>query len=33
MSEVKAKITIPQLLFMQSQNLLSKTRSTLFITR
>ena len=33
MSEVKTKITIAQLLFMQSQNLLSKTRSTLFITR
>ena len=26
MSEVKTKITIAQLLFMQSQNLLSKTR-------
>ena len=33
MSEVKTKITIAQLLFMQSQNLLSKTRLTLFITR
>ena len=38
MSEVKTKITIAQLfevdhLFMQSQNLLSKTRTTLFITR
>ena len=33
MSEVKTKITIGQLLFMQSQNLLSKTRTTLFITR
>ena len=33
MSEVKTKITIAQLLFMQSQNLLSKTRSTLFMTR
>ena len=33
MSEVKRKITIAQLLFMQSQNLLSKTRTTLFITR
>ena len=33
MSEVKTKITIAQLLFMQSQNLLSKTRSTLFITK
>ena len=33
MSEVKTKITIAQLLFMESQNLLSKTRSTLFITR
>ena len=32
-SEVKTKITIAQLLFMQSQNLLSNTRSTLFITR
>ena len=32
MSEVKTKITIAQLLFMQSQNLLSKTRTTLFIT-
>ena len=31
MSEVKTKITIAQLLFMQSQNLLSKTRE--FITR
>ena len=31
MSEVKTKITIAQLLFMQSQNLLSKTRTTLFI--
>ena len=29
MSEVKTKITIAQLLFMQSQNLLSKTRTTL----
>ena len=28
MSEVKTKITIAQLLFMQSQNLLSKTRTT-----
>ena len=33
MSEVKTKITIAQLLFMQNQNLLSKTRTTLFITR
>ena len=33
MSEVKTKITIAQLLFMQSQNLLSKMRTTLFITR
>ena len=33
MSEVKTKITIAQVLFMQSQNLLSKTRTTLFITR
>ena len=33
MSEVKTKIPIAQLLFMQSQNLLSKTRTTLFITR
>ena len=33
MSEVKTKITIAQLLFMQSQDLLSKTRTTLFITR
>ena len=33
MSEVKTKVTIAQLLFMQSQNLLSKMRSTLFITR
>ena len=33
MSEVKTKITIAQLLFMQSQNLLSKTLTTLFITR
>ena len=33
MSEVKTKITIAQLLFMQSQHLLSKTRTTLFITR
>ena len=33
MSEVKTKITIAQILFMQSQNLLSKTRTTLFITR
>ena len=33
MSEVKTKITITQLLFRQSQNLLSKTRTTLFITR
>ena len=33
MSEVKTKITIAQLLFMQSPNLLSKTRTTLFITR
>ena len=33
MSEVKTKIQIVQLLFMQSQNLLSKTRTTLFITR
>ena len=30
MSKVKTKITIAQLLFMQSQNLLSKTRTTLF---
>ena len=29
MSEVKTKITIAQLLLMQSQNLLSKTRTTL----
>ena len=28
MSEVKTKITIAQVLFMQSQNLLSKTRTT-----
>ena len=33
MSEVKTKITIAQLLFMQSQVILSKTRTTLFITR
>ena len=33
MSEVKTKITIAQLLFMQSQNLLFKTRTTLFITK
>ena len=33
MSEVKTKITIAQLLFMQTQNLLSKTSTTLFITR
>ena len=33
MSEVKTMITIAQVLFMQSQNLLSKTRTTLFITR
>ena len=39
MSEVKTKITIAQLLikvdhlFMQSQNLVSKARTTLFITR
>ena len=33
MSEVKTKITIAQVLFMQSLNLLSKTRTTLFITR
>ena len=32
MSEVKTKITIAQLLFMQSQNLLSKTRTTLLST-
>ena len=32
MSEVKTKITIAQLLFMQSQNSLSKKRSALFIT-
>ena len=31
MSEVKTKITIAQVLFMQSQNLLSETRTTLFI--
>ena len=30
MSEVKTKITIAQVLFMQSLNLLSKTRTTLF---
>ena len=29
MSEVKTKITIAQVLFMQRQNLLSKTRTTL----
>ena len=29
MNEVKTKITIAQLLFMQSKNLLSKTRTTL----
>ena len=33
MSEVKTKIPIAQRLFMQSQNLLPKTRTTLFITR
>ena len=33
MSEIKTKITIAQVLFMQSLNLLSKTRTTLFITR
>ena len=32
MSEVKTKITIAQLLFMQNQNLLSKTRTTLLST-
>ena len=33
MCEVKTKIPIAQLLFMLSQNLLSKTSTTLFITR
>ena len=33
MREVKTKITIAQLFFMQSQNLLSKTRTTSFISR